>query len=121
MGRDVVWRSADEVAVDLTGRPDQQLIAEMADILSAFADRDGRTVLPLRHPVAGVEVDPGVRGGYPVLEGTRVPYDVVASLVGDGLDPREIAGIYPSVDPAAVAGATEFARHVERQRGVAAA
>jgi uncharacterized protein (DUF433 family)/DNA-binding transcriptional MerR regulator len=121
VGKDVVWRPAEGVAVDLTGLPTQQVIAEMADILSAFAARDGRTVLPLHHPVAGVEVDPEVRGGYPVLVGTRVPYDIVAALVGDGLGPQEIASIYPSVDPAGAAGAAEFARHVERHRGVAAA
>jgi uncharacterized protein (DUF433 family) len=78
-------------------------------------------VLSLRHPVPGVEVDPDVRGGYPVVEGTRVPYDVVASLAADGLGPEEIARIYPSVDPSAVDGAAEFARRVERQRGVTAA
>jgi len=71
----------------------------MLDILGRFRAQDGHEVLPLLRPVPGVAVDPEVRGGYPVVEGTRVPYDIVAGLVDDGLGPEEIAGFYPSGDP----------------------
>jgi uncharacterized protein (DUF433 family)/DNA-binding transcriptional MerR regulator len=121
MGKEVVWQLSQTVAIDLTGRPAHQIIAEMLDIFGLFRARDGDEVLPLLRPVPGVAVDPEVRGGYPVVEGTRVPYDVVAALVGDGLGPEEIRGLYPSVRPADVRGALEFARYVDRRRPAAAA
>jgi uncharacterized protein (DUF433 family) len=120
VGKQVVWRPTETVAIDLTGQPAHQVIAEMLDILGRFRAGDGE-VLPLLRPVPGVAVDPEVRGGYPVVEGTRVPYDVVAGLVDDGLDPEEIAGFYPSVRPADIRGASEFARYVDRRRGAPAA
>jgi uncharacterized protein (DUF433 family)/DNA-binding transcriptional MerR regulator len=121
VGRDVVWRVSDEQAVDLTRHPGQQMIAEMVDILAAFRDVRGREVVPLLHPKPGVEVDPDVRGGYPVNEGTRVPYDLVAALLEDGLAADEVSGFYPSVWPDAARGALDFARYVEGYRRPAAA
>jgi uncharacterized protein (DUF433 family)/DNA-binding transcriptional MerR regulator len=121
VGRDVVWKMSDERAVDLTGQPGQHVIAAMVDILAAFRDMRGGEVVPLLHPKPGVEVDPEVRGGYPVIEGTRVPYDLVAALLDDGLAADEVSGFYPSVWPEAARGALDFARYVEGYRGAAAA
>ena len=121
VGRQVVWRVSDELAVDLTRYPGHQVIAEMVDILAAFSAARGRDVVPLLHPKPGVEVDPDVRGGYPVIEGTRVPYDLVASLLEDGFAADEVAAFYPSVWPDAARGALDFARYVEGYRGRAAA
>jgi uncharacterized protein (DUF433 family) len=53
-----------------------------------------------------------VLGGYPVLAGTRVPFDAVAALANDDLDADEIAAIYPSVQREAIADATAFAEQV---------
>ena len=36
VGRDVVWKVSDDVVVDLTRRPGQQVIAQMVRILDAF-------------------------------------------------------------------------------------
>ena len=119
VGRDVVWKASE--ALDLTGQPGHQVIAEMVDILAAFRGAHGREVVPLFHPKPGVEVDPDVRGGYPVIEGTRVPYDLVAALLGDGLMADEVSGFYPSVWPDAARGALDFARYVDEYRPAAAA
>jgi len=119
MGKEVVWWPSETVAIDLTGQPAHQVIAEMLDILGRFRAQDGHEVLPLLRPVPGVAVDPEVRGGYPVVEGTRVPYDIVAGLVDDGLGPEEIAGFYPSVRSADVRGASEFAHYVNQRRPAA--
>jgi len=119
VGRDVVWRrSADEV-VDLTGNAGQYVIAQMADILDSF-QTSGREVVPLHTPKPGVTIDPDVRGGYPVLAGTRVPYDVVASLVSDGVQPGDISQFYPSVTAGDAVGAQEFAAYVDKYRARAA-
>src|SRR5665213_578431 len=97
VGRDVVWRISADDAVDLTGQPGQHVIAQMIDILAAFPGMRGRRVVPLYTPQLGVSVDPEVRGGYPVMAGTRVPYDIVASLLADGLKTREIQAFYPGI------------------------
>jgi uncharacterized protein (DUF433 family) len=73
--RDVVWKISDDVAVDLTRRPGQQVIA-----------------------------------------GTRVPYDVVASLLEDGVTAEEVAGFYPAVSATAARGALAFARYVDGRK-----
>ncbi|MGH3765021.1 MAG: DUF433 domain-containing protein [Pseudonocardiaceae bacterium] len=116
VGRNVVWKISDRVAVDLTRRPGQQVIAQMVDILAAFRGPRDREVVPLYRPAPGVAVDPEVRSGYPVIAGTRVSYDVVASLLEDGVTAEEVAGFYPGVSALAARGAVEFARYVDGYR-----
>jgi uncharacterized protein (DUF433 family) len=120
-GREVTWQQSDDDAVDLTRHPGHRVIAEMADIIRPFSNERNEQIVDLLAPKAGVEVDPNIRGGYPVIQGTRVPYDIVASLCSDGLTPEQISAIYPSVDAAAVPGAAEFAKYVEEHRGIAKA
>lgn len=115
VGRDVVWRVSDDEAVDLTGLPGQSLIAEMVDIVRPFRNEHGKDVVDLFAPTPGVRVDPEIRGGFPVIEGTRVPYDVVAGLIEDGLSAKQIQAIYPSIEEPAVQGAADFARYVGGQ------
>lgn len=118
VGRDVMWRPSDDRALDLTGRPGQHVVAEMVDILAAFhaPPPRPREVVALHSPAPGLEVDPEVRGGYPVIEGTRVPYDVVAGLLEDGVTAEGVADFYPSVSVAAANGALVFARYVDGYR-----
>ncbi|MGH4021496.1 MAG: MerR family transcriptional regulator [Pseudonocardiaceae bacterium] len=73
VGRDVVWKISDDLAMDLTRRPGQQVIAQMVDILAAFRGMHDREVVELYRPKPGVAVDPEIRGGYPVIMGTRCP------------------------------------------------
>jgi uncharacterized protein (DUF433 family) len=90
----------------------------MVEILGEFPGPRPRQriVVPLHRPTAGLAVNPEVRGGYPVIEGTRVPYDVVATLVDDGVAAEDIAGFYPSVGVAGARGAVAFARYVDEYR-----
>jgi uncharacterized protein (DUF433 family) len=113
VGRGVVWKASDELAVDLTRNPGQQVIADMLDILAAFRGPRGREVVPLFRPVPGVSIDPEVCGGYPVVEGTRVGYDLVSSLLADGMTAVEVASLYPSVSPDIAHGALDFARYID--------
>jgi uncharacterized protein (DUF433 family) len=71
------------------------------------------TVVDLMRPRPNIEVDPDVQGGYPVIKGTRVEFDLVASLVEDGVKPEEISAFYPAVTPAAARDAAAFANIVE--------
>jgi uncharacterized protein (DUF433 family) len=116
VGRDVVWLVSDKLAVDLTRQPGQQVIAEMVDILAEFRGPREHSVVALHSPAPGLEIDPGVRGGYPVIVGTRVPYDVVASLLDDGVSAEDVVHFYPSVSPAAALGAVTLARYIDGYR-----
>ena len=89
-------------------------VAERAP-LSEFRDRDGRLVRPLYEPFPHIRVSPAVRGGYPVIKDTRVPYDNVATLVRDGVAPRSVRGIYPAVSAAAARDAAAFADYVDER------
>ncbi len=113
IGKDIVWRESAEQATALTGEPGQRVIAQMVNILASFTDAKGNTVSPLARPEPGVEVDREVRSGFPVIEGTRVPYDLVASLLADGMAAEKISEIYPSVTAQAAKGALAFASRVD--------
>jgi uncharacterized protein (DUF433 family) len=88
------------------------VIARMIEIFGEFRTLRDEPIVNLLRPKPGVVVDQEVRGGYPVLDGTRVPYDVVAGLVEDGLSAAQVVAFYPSVDPKAIQGAVDFARYV---------
>lgn len=113
MGRDVAWRISADEAIDLTHTPGQGVLARMVDILAPFENMHRQEVVDLRQPKPGISIDPEIRGGFPVVEGTRVPYDLVASLMEDGLAPAAIAELYPTVSVDAARGAAEFARYVD--------
>lgn len=116
LAQDVVWRISDEEAVDLTRHPGQQVIAGMIDILDTFVSPGHGDVVPLLQPKPGLSVDPEVRGGYPVIEGTRVSYDVVAALLDDGVVAEDVSSFYPGVDPDAARGAHAFSQYVDSYR-----
>jgi uncharacterized protein (DUF433 family) len=84
----------------------------MRDVLEPFETSTGRVVPALKRPRPYITVDPGVLGGYPVLAGTRVPFDAVAALAHDDLAPEEISAIYPSVEQEGIEDALAFARQV---------
>jgi uncharacterized protein (DUF433 family)/DNA-binding transcriptional MerR regulator len=84
----------------------------MRDVLDPFETHDGKMVPALRSPRPRIAVNPAILGGYPMIAGTRVPFDVVAALAEDDLEPDEIAEVYPSVDREAIGDAVSFAAQV---------
>jgi uncharacterized protein (DUF433 family) len=113
MGQDVLLLISADEAIDLTRSPGQRLIAQMVDIFGPFVNMQAQDVVDLRRPKPGISVDPEVRGGFPVVAGTRVPYDLVSSLLDDGVDVTAISDVYPSVSVTAAQGAADFARYVD--------
>lgn len=113
MGKDVAWRISSDEAIDLTHSPGQGVLARMVDIFAPFVNMQSQDVVDLCRPKPGISVDPEIRGGFPVVEGTRVPYDLVASLLDDGVDPSTVADVYPSVSVDGARGAVDFARYVD--------
>jgi uncharacterized protein (DUF433 family) len=112
-GNSVVLLPPDAPPVDLVDRPGQQVTTVvMADVLRPFATSEDMTVPDLLHPRRTLRVDPEVRGGHPVVSGTRVPFEMIASLVRDGVPAAEISDYYPSVSAAAATDALDFADYV---------
>ena len=104
----------DEDAVDLVRHPGQrQLLISMGDVIEPFGVRAGVLVPHLLQPRNHLAVDPDTQGGTPVIADTRVPYDVVAGLIRDGVVPERIGDYYPGVTASAARDALDFARYVE--------
>ena len=117
-GSSIVWAESDDKLIDLVEKPGQyQLAAEMRDVVKPFTNLQGDEVVDLLRPRRRLAVDPGVRGGYPVVSDTRIPYDIIAGLVADGVSPTEVAYFYPPVDAGAAGDAFDFHRYVESLRG----
>ncbi|MBL7490340.1 DUF433 domain-containing protein [Frankia sp. AgB1.9] len=123
-GDTVMLVDADAVT-DLVRKPGQGVLVVMSDVLEPFAVREGVVVPNLFHPRRHLEIDPETRGGEPVVAGTRVPYDLVAGLVRDGVPPEQVRDYYPDVSTEAARDATDFALYVDSysqpRRGTSAA
>jgi uncharacterized protein (DUF433 family)/DNA-binding transcriptional MerR regulator len=102
--------------IDVLRQPGQRVIsAVMKQILGSFTTEE-RKVLPFPRPLPRIQSDPDILGGFPVVKGTRVPYDLVASLVRDGVSASEVRSFYPSVNAAGALDADRFALYVDQYR-----
>jgi uncharacterized protein (DUF433 family)/DNA-binding transcriptional MerR regulator len=99
-------------ATDLVRHKANLVIHDLVDVLRPFY-RDGRHIPDLLQPRDHVTVDPAIRGGMPVLEGTRVPYDEVAALLRDGVPAEQVSEYYPSVSATAALDTADFADYVD--------
>lgn len=75
--------------------------------LGADPDED----IEVLHPSPHVRIDPAVRSGAPVIDGTRIPTRLVAELAANGLAADEIAGLYPSLNVEQVKAALEWEQY----------
>jgi uncharacterized protein (DUF433 family) len=104
----------EEEAVNLSRQPGQlQLVAVIGDVMEPFRPRAGVIIPHLLQPRDHLAVDPETQGGIPVIAGTRVPYDAVASLMRDQVPPERIADYYPAVSAEAARDALDFAQYVD--------
>lgn len=60
----------------------------MADVLEPFETQEGTAVPAMRAPRPHLVIDPHLLGGYPVIAGSRVPFDLVAGLADEGREAR---------------------------------
>jgi uncharacterized protein (DUF433 family)/DNA-binding transcriptional MerR regulator len=116
-GESIVWMDPRGEFVDLVEQPGAVRISVVLDeVFGPFTNLQGAEVVDLRRPRAHIEVDPETQGGYPVIRGTRIEFDLVSSLVADGMAVEDVASVYPPVTAAAAADALDFADEVERYR-----
>lgn len=104
----------DGEAVDLLKRVGNVTVFSFQDMLNAFPNFKDTPVPDLGHPSEHVEVRPQRMGGWPTIEGTRVPYDTIARLVDyQTVFPDDVQEFYPSVSADAANDAVAFAARVE--------
>jgi uncharacterized protein (DUF433 family) len=60
--------------------------------------------------------DPEIRGGEPVIRGTRIPVYLIADLLDRGAELREILEDYPSLNAGKIRSALAYA-HTHPRRG----
>ena len=102
--------------VDLEAHPGHKMIdpgesiesVPMQKVLAPFKSQRGRDVPDFRHPRPHLTIQRDVLGGYPVLDGTRIPYDAVASLVADGVSNEAVLRLYPTAPLASLQPAREL-------------
>lgn len=101
-------------AVDILKRVGHVTLFSFTDMLQSFPNFRGTPVPNLRRPSAHLEVRPQRMGGWPTIEGTRVPYDTIARLVDyQTVTPEDVPDFYPTVTAEAAEDAVSFAARVE--------
>lgn len=112
-----VW--TDEGFMDLVKSPGQYHIVSLADIYRPFRNRRNDQVVDFERPRPKLRVDARRLGGWPTIDGTRVPFDTVAdAMSGDSpISSEDIRRFYPGVTPAAAVDALDFARDVAGRSG----
>jgi uncharacterized protein (DUF433 family)/DNA-binding transcriptional MerR regulator len=111
----IVWENEGDY-VGLHKRGQLGIVAVMREVFKPFATAAGNRVVDLWRPRQHLSVDPEVLSGYPVIAGTRVEFDAVASLVDDGIAPENVHKFYRSVSAAAAEDASKFQALVSEYR-----
>ncbi len=113
-GRTIYLGTESGEAIDILRRRGQVSLFTFDDMLASFDNFKNEPVPDFYRPTEHLEVKPGRMGGWPTIEGTRVPYDDVARLVDDETVFAEDVELYfPSVSPDAARDAVAFAERVE--------
>jgi uncharacterized protein (DUF433 family) len=114
MGSTVAVHLDDGTTVDVLKVPGQTTVGTLKDVFGEFITKRERKVDDLYNPRPGIQIEPLRLGGWPTIAGTRVPYDEIAALLGDGsVSPANVSLYYPNVTVEAAAAALEYAREVE--------
>lgn len=96
-------------AIDLNRQIGNHTVFTFEEMSKTFKNFKGEEVASFHNPSPHIEVDFGRMGGWPTVEGTRVPYDTIANLVdGDTITVEDIPFYYPNVSVEAARGAIQL-------------
>lgn len=113
-GKTIFVRTDDGSAMDLVKTPGAYQLFPFADALGQFANFKDEEVRPLSSPAEGISVRLPRMGGWPTIEGTRIPFDTISSLVDyETVHPEDVQHYYPQVSPQLAQQAVEFDSQVE--------
>lgn len=108
-GKTILVDDGAGTVIDLVRKPGQADSFTFEEISEAFTDFRGRGVVDFRRPTPHIEVELGRLGGWPTIEGTRIPYDLVARLVDNRtVFAADVTDFYPSVSSEAAESAMWF-------------
>ncbi|MFL1999481.1 DUF433 domain-containing protein [Microbacterium sp. A1-JK] len=114
-GKRIFVKTPDGDVVDLTRKPGH-LVGEYSfeELFAEFNNFRGNAVVPFERPAPYLFVSPRTLGGYPVIAGTRVPFDTIAQLVDDEtVFAEDIPEMFPRVSVEAARDAVAFSRSLE--------
>lgn len=57
----------------------------------------------------GIEINPKVMLGKPVIRGTRIPVELILRKLGEGATERELLDAYPNLKPEHIRAAMSYA------------
>jgi uncharacterized protein (DUF433 family) len=110
-----VW--TDNGFMDIVKSPGQFDLYSLDQIFRPFTNMAGIQVADFERPRPRLTVDAHRMGGWPTIEGTRIPYDTIANaLRGDDLAADDLRYYYPGVSGAAAVDALDFANDVDSRR-----
>ena len=97
-------------------RPVRLPLGESVDLnWSKVSDSLLRRAAELERARIMVSTDPEIRGGEPVVAGTRIPVQLIHELAEQGMTAEEIQKHYPSLTPAKIRLADIYARAYPRR------
>lgn len=120
-GKGLTVQTGSSEVIELVGNTGQLNAFRMEEVFRPFTNMQGEEVLDFENPRPNLQLDRDRLAGWPTIKNTRVPYDLVASLLHGGdysLD--DIRLFFPNVSPEAARDAIAFDNLVE-QREVEAA
>jgi uncharacterized protein (DUF433 family)/DNA-binding transcriptional MerR regulator len=116
IGADVIYRSrtAGIEPVQPSRRGQRVLAVDMTKIFEELGPAAVSSVTEL-HPAPGVLIDPNVRGGTPVVDGTRIPTATISELLDDNTSIERILDMYPALTATDVEAAAAWEQQLRRR------
>lgn len=108
-GRKIVYKKLMRLTVDLDSEPPVIELDDgvRLDITGSVAEIRAR-LDALARIKSLVEENPEIRGGEPVFRGTRIPVEMIASFVQQGVPAEEILEDYPALTEESLGAATRY-------------
>lgn len=115
-GRQRVYRRIVEYWERNDRKPERLQLSDVLELhLGKLNDLVNARASELTHVQEMVSIDPEIRGGEPVIRGTRVPVYVIHDLLKEGATTTEILESYPSLDEETVRAADVYASAYPRK------
>ena len=108
----VLW--TEDGFIDIVDKPCKFNVVTLVEIYRPFTNQAEKPVVDFEKPRKRIEVAPGRLGGFPTIEGTRIPYDTVARLQQGpkAVRPEDVKRFFPGVTKGAALDALNFDEEV---------
>lgn len=108
-GRKLVYKKLIHLEIDLDSQPPTIELDDGVRLDITGTVHEIRARLEELARIKGlVEVNPEIRGGEPVFRGTRIPVEMIASFVQQGVPAEELLEDYPALTAESLQAATRY-------------